>query len=148
MSGSSAKPWPQGAADPTWRATALAECLGQFAQVRLRVTGECMQPRLPAGETVLLVDARRAPPGLGDVVLRRHPAGLRLHRLVWVPPLAGGWRTRGDRSHAFDPALEPGDVLATVVDVGPGRGRPRSRRAALASLLRGLVERLWPGARA
>lgn len=126
-----------------WRANALAACLAQFPHVRLRVTGECMAPQLAAGATVLIADARDTPPRFGDVVLRRVPAGLRLHRLVWAP--RGGraaWRTRGDRSHAFDPPLLSGDVLGTVVDVGPGGGRPRSPRRALASLLRGLARRL------
>jgi hypothetical protein len=102
-----------------------------------------MQPQLADGATVLVADARQAPPRLGDVVLRRVPTGLRLHRLVWAPPLRRrSWRTRGDRSQAFDPPLAPADLLGTVVDVGPGRGRPCSRSRALSSLLVGVVRRV------
>jgi hypothetical protein len=65
------------------------------------------------------------------VVLLRHPAGLRLHRLV----LSRGsfWRTKADRAAALDPAISPGQVLGTVVAV-EGRPEVKTRRPAQALL--------------
>lgn len=95
----------------------LRDCLGSFPFVQLTVTGECMRPALEPGERVRLVSANEKPPRLGDVVLARHPEGLRLHRLVWGPPFAlpgTRWRTQADRGALWDPALDPADVLGTL----------------------------------
>jgi hypothetical protein len=121
-------------------AEVLRELLDGFGTVQLTVTGDCMEPRLPEGGTVRLVARAARPPRLGDVVLVRHPSGVRLHRLVWGPPLARRrWRTKGDRSLLWDPVVGPEDVLATVdaADGAPGRAA-----LALASLARGLWARL------
>jgi hypothetical protein len=100
-----------------------------------------MEPALKAGEAVLLVSARSHRPRVGDVVLARHAAGLRLHRLVWAPPLAR-WRTKADRASAWDPGLRPRDVLGTVVAI-EGTTRPAaSRTRAFASLLEILKQRV------
>jgi hypothetical protein len=100
----------------------LRECLSSFSHVRLTVTGDCMAPGLASGETVLLAAAAHRRPRLGDVVLVRQSEGLRLHRLVWGPPLAwaGAWRTQADRGPIWDPHVGPEDVLATVVAVERG----------------------------
>jgi hypothetical protein len=116
------------------------------------VTGQCMQPDLTDGEKVHLVHTERHRPRLGDVVLARGTDGLRLHRLVWGPPLARRgwrWRTKADRARLLDPPLDPCDVLGTVVAV-EGRSAPRLTRPgkALVSLARGVLARLWMGARA
>jgi hypothetical protein len=111
----------------------LDDCLAGFERVRLTVTGDCMRPALEPGDTVVLEPARHAPPRFGDVVLLRHPAGLRLHRLVWRPPFLA-WRTKGDRAVFFDPAVRPQDLVATVVSSDPRRARPRSGWSALRSL--------------
>jgi hypothetical protein len=98
----------------------LADCLGAFSRVRLQVTGTCMTPALAEGDTVLLAPTRERPPRLGDVVLVRVPEGLRLHRLVFAPPRAVPglrYRTQADRGGLWDPAVEPGAVLATVLGV-------------------------------
>jgi len=119
----------------------LADCLRSFPNVRLTVTGECMGPSLRPGDTVLLAEPSRRPPRFGDVVLFRHPEGLRLHRLVWAPPLAGigaAWRTKGDRSARWDPHITSGDVLGTVIAV-EGRHPPARVPAALRSLAQALV---------
>jgi hypothetical protein len=119
----------------------VRDCLERFPSVRLRVSGECMRPGLAAGDTVRLASPARRPPRLGDVVLVRLPAGLRLHRLVWGPPLAPRgtrWRTKGDRSWIWDPLLHPEHVLGTVVEEGRRGGVGR----ALLSLLEGLWARL------
>jgi hypothetical protein len=91
-------------------------------------------------------------PRFGDVVLVATAEGLRLHRLVWGPPLGfSRWRTKGDRAPGFDGPLSPETALGTVVGVeGPQGLRPvSSPLRALGSLLRGVAFRLrraWPGA--
>jgi hypothetical protein len=129
----------------------LRDCLTVFPYVRLTVTGRCMQPALAEGEKIHLVGRARRDPRLGDVVLARHRDGLRLHRLVWGPPLAPGtrWRTKADRARLFDPALDPADVLGTVVAVEDRpAARPRRTGRALLSLARGLAARVRLASRA
>jgi len=119
----------------------LADCLHSFPHVRLTVTGECMGPALRPGDTVLVAEPALRPPRFGDVVLFRHPEGLRLHRLVWAPPLAGAgsaWRTKGDRSPRWDPHISSGDVLGTVIAV-EGRESVPGFSTALRSLAQALV---------
>jgi hypothetical protein len=130
----------------------LRDCLGSFPHVRLTVTGRCMEPALRHGERVHLVGASRRPPRVGDIVLARQKDGLRLHRLVWGPPLAGangGWRTRADRGLLLDPPLAAADVLASVdvVEDRPGARARRTGRAFL-SLAAALAARLRLGAKA
>ena len=134
---------------PEVSAAVLAECLDTFPHVRLTVTGESMRPALRPGEIVLLARPALRPPRLGDVVLFQHPEGLRLHRLVWGPPLAArSWRTKGDLSRSCDPRISPRDVLGTVIAV-EGRSRPGGHVGpALRSLARLLVDRLWPARKA
>lgn len=127
----------------------LRDCLASFPHVRLTVTGRCMEPALRHGEKVRLVGASRRRPRLGDVVLARQREGLRLHRLVWGPPLAGAgspWRTKADRGRRLDPPLGAGDVLASVAAVeGRPGARPRRAGRALLSLAGGLAARLRAG---
>ena len=133
-----------GEVSPEVTAAVLAECLDAFPHVRLTVTGECMRPALRPGEIVLLARPALRPPRFGDVVLFHHPQGLRLHRLVWGPPLAArSWRTKGDLSRSCDPRISPRDVLGTVIAV-EGRSRMGDHVGpALRSLARVLVDRLW-----
>jgi hypothetical protein len=123
----------------------LRDCLASFPHVRLTVTGRCMEPAIAHGEKVELVSAARRRPRVGDVVLSRQKEGLRLHRLVFGPPLAppgSRWRTKADRGLLLDPPLEAKDVLASIVSVaGRPDARPRRALAALVSLLRALVAR-------
>jgi hypothetical protein len=125
----------------------LRDCLASFPHVRLTVTGRCMEPALRHGEKVHLVGASRRRPRLGDVVLARQKEGLRLHRLVWGPPLSGSsWRTKADRGRRLDPPLAADDVLASVavVEGRPG-ARPRRAGRALLSLAGGVAARLRGG---
>jgi hypothetical protein len=127
----------------------LRDCLASFPHVRLTVTGRCMEPALCHGERIRLVGAARRRPRVGDVVLARQKDGLRLHRLVWGPPLAraaSSWRTRADRGLLLDPPLAAADVLASV-EVVEGRPSARPRRAAraLLSLALGIAARLRMG---
>jgi hypothetical protein len=129
----------------------LRDCLASYPHVRLTVTGRCMDPAIRSGDKVRLVAAERRPPRVGDVVLARQKEGLRLHRLVWGPPLApagSAWRTRADRGSLLDPALAAGDVLASVEAVESRPGEPARRRVrALASLAGAVFARLRLGAR-
>ena len=130
----------------------VRDCLGSYLHVRMTVTGRCMEPALRHGEKVHLVGCALRPPRVGDIVLARQKDGLRLHRLVWGPPLAasgGVWRTKADRGLLLDPPLAAKDVLASV-DVVEDRPGARSRRPgrALLSLARGLAARLGVGAKA
>ena len=130
----------------------LRDSLGAFEAVTFRVTGECMGPVLAEGDVVRVASAGRRRPRFGDVVLVATGEGLRLHRLVWGPPLAfASWRTKGDRAPGFDGPLSPRSALGIVLGVeGPCGLRPVfSPLRALGSLLRGLVSRLgrvrtWP----
>jgi hypothetical protein len=132
----------------------VAECLRSFPHVRLTVTGGCMGPALRPGDTVLVADPSLRPPRFGDVVLFRHPEGLRLHRLVWAPPLAGAgsaWRTKGDRAPRWDPRICSGDVLGTVIAVEGrehGHGVPTALRSLAQALLASARDRLAAPARA
>jgi len=130
----------------------LRDCLASVPQVRLTVTGRCMEPALRHGEKVLLVGASRRRARLGDVVLSRQRDGLRLHRLVWGPPLArpgSPWRTKADRGLRLDPPLAAADVLASVASVeGRPSARPRRAARALRSLAGGIAARLRMGAAA
>jgi Uncharacterised nucleotidyltransferase len=127
----------------------LRDCLASFPHVRLTVTGRCMEPALRHGDKVLLVGASRRRPRLGDVVLARQREALRLHRLVWGPPLArpgSAWRTKADRGLRLDPPLDAADVLASVAAVeGRPSARPRRAARALLSLAGGIAARLRMG---
>jgi hypothetical protein len=125
---------------PSLAAAVLDDCLAGFDRLRLTVTGECMRPALEPGDTVVLEPVRMTPPRFGDVVLLRHPSGLRLHRLIWRPPFLA-WRTKGDRSAFCDPALRPQDLVATVVGSDPRRVPTRSGWSALKSLAAALAVR-------
>jgi hypothetical protein len=119
----------------------LRDCLRAFPEVVFAVTGECMRPDLAAGERVHLVAPARHEPRLGDVVLTRNGGALRLHRLVWRPPLSRSWRTQADRASLPDPALFAADILGTVVAV-EGRAYRRRPLRALASLTRAVLTRV------
>jgi hypothetical protein len=137
-----------------FREELLVECLSSFPFVRLSVSGRCMQPALDDSEKVHLVHPSHRRPRLGDVVLARGRDGLRLHRLVWGPPLApsgthGRWRMKADRGRLLDPPLDPSDVLGVVV-FAEGHASQSVRRPvkALGSLAAGVLARLWMGSRA
>jgi hypothetical protein len=121
----------------------LRDCLDAFPLVRLRVSGGCMAPRLREGDVVELASCVRRPPRVGDVVLVRLPAGVRLHRLLWRPLRgAARWRTKADHGRFCDPHVRARDVLATVVGV-ERRGRRRAGARSLSALARSLL-RLRP----
>jgi hypothetical protein len=143
------EPGASAGAEVPFREELLRDCLAEFPHVRLTVTGRCMEPALANGDRVHLVSASRRKPKLGDVVLSRQKQGLRLHRLVFGPPLAPwglAWRTKADRGLLLDPPLEAADVLASIVSVeGRPSARPRRILLALASLVRAVVARVTGG---
>jgi hypothetical protein len=116
-------------AEAAWSEQVLRALLDEHESVRLRVTGECMAPRLHHGDVVSLYSARRCRPRWADVVLVKTPAGLRLHRVVWAGRV---WRTKGDRAPFWDGPVSAGEILA----VAPENRHPL---AALLSLGRAVV---------
>ena len=93
----------------------LHDCLKATGSAELTVHGSCMEPALRTNARVRL---RR--PGrlrVGDVVLVRAPAGLRLHRIVFK--YGDVVRTKGDHGPYLDPPISRACVLA-VCDIGEG----------------------------
>jgi hypothetical protein len=136
-------------ATPELSRQVLAECLRDFADVRLTVSGRCMEPALREGDVVTLVAADRRRPRLGDVVLTSVDGGYRLHRLVWSWP-GGRRRTKADRAPTWDPVSSESDLIATAVEVRSGATARatgstlrllRSWIAVAAAHLRGLAPR-------
>lgn len=124
----------------------LRDCLASFPHVRLKVTGCCMEPAFSDGDVVLLANPARRPPRIGDVVLVRQPVGLRLHRLIWGPPLASrlrSWRSQADRAAVWDPRFASGDIIGTVITIAGDQrnGQPANIGTALRSLVRGMWTR-------
>ena len=111
----------------------IRECLNAGAgHATLTVSGTCMAPSLPEGSRVTL----RSPSGsvrVGDVVLLRTPAGLRLHRVLLR--FRHTIRTKGDHGIYLDSAGSLAAVIA-VCDTGESRGgRLLKAGRSLASLL-------------
>jgi Peptidase S24-like len=130
--------WPASLTEAAWR-----DCLESFPEASFTVTGHCMGPSLRHGDVVVVRAASRRPPRVGDIVLARHPAGLRLHRLVvgrGLRGLARGLRTKADRARFLDPPLRSSDLLGTVVAC-EGRPLPRRPLRALASLFEAALVR-------
>lgn len=137
----------QVAEDATWPASlaeaALRDCLLAFPEASFTVTGHCMRPSLRHGDRVVLRAASLRPPRVGDIVLARHPEGLRLHRLVvgrGLRGLAHGLRTKADRARFLDPPLQSSDLLGTVVAC-EGRPLPRRPLRAFVSLIEAVLVR-------
>lgn len=103
---------PLASLDSLHSAELVRSLLHEFGAVTLRVSGRCMEPVLAEGSVVAIL-ARRPRPG--EVALCATDAGLRLHRVVWAPPLGRGrFRTCADRAWALDHPLEPERVLGTL----------------------------------
>ena len=116
----------------------LRGCLSEFPYILLTVTGRCMEPVLEEGQSVRLSNAS---PRLGDVVLVKHPDGLRLHRLIWrLPFRSRGWRTKGDHSFLADPSVSREDILGVAEAAAP---RWANLLAALRSLAAAAVCKMW-----
>jgi hypothetical protein len=113
---------------PAFTRQVIAECAADFADVRLTVSGRCMEPALREGDVVTLVAPVRRRPRVGDVVLTSSSTGLRLHRLVWAPA-RGAWRTKADRARTWDPRTREADLIATAVEVRSGDDARGTRSA-------------------
>jgi hypothetical protein len=138
---------PECSVSPEFADSLLRECLSSCTHAWLTVTGDCMEPDLCSGDRVVLADPARRPPRVGDLVLVRLPAGLRLHRLIWGPPLAprfARWRTKSDRADVWDPPVSPDRILGSVAAIEglPEHGSGRRPVRALRSLARALWTRI------
>ncbi|MEO8500137.1 MAG: S24/S26 family peptidase [Vicinamibacteria bacterium] len=115
----------------------IRECLSLHPEgADLRVSGTCMEPALREGSRIRL----RSPVGpirVGDVVLLRTSAGLRLHRVVFQS--GGELRTKGDRGLYLDPATSRSEVIARCVTREP---RWKALLRAASSAVR-LLARPW-----
>ena len=116
-------------ASPELSRQVLAECLRDFADVRLTVTGRCMEPALREGDVVTLVAAARRRPRLGDVVLTS--AG---GRLSTAPPgLARGRAGPGGPRPTVRPPGIPSRAkptsIATAIEVRSGESARATRSA-------------------
>lgn len=88
----------------------IRECLDLHPEgATLTVSGTCMEPALGEGLQISLRRLRGVP-RLGDVVLVRTPAGLRLHRVLMR--FGERIRTKGDRGVYLDPEGSVRDVIA------------------------------------
>jgi Peptidase S24-like len=123
----------------------LQDYLVAFRSLCLRVTGNCMMPALRPGDLVEVVPPQDRPARLGDIVLFRHPDGLRLHRLVLGPPRQGSFRRlKADRAGHWDPPVPAASILGTVHAIQTTDGTwtaPRRLAAVLASVLRAVLRR-------
>jgi hypothetical protein len=128
----------------------LQDYLVTFRRLCLRVTGNCMMPALRPGDLVEVLPPQDGSPRLGDIVLFRHPDGLRLHRLVLGPPRQGSFRRlKADRAGHWDPPVAPASFLGTVTAVQAADGTwsaPGRLAATLASVLRAVLR--WNSLRA
>lgn len=88
----------------------IRECLSLHPEgAELTVSGTCMAPALREGARIRL-QSPTGPLRIGDVVLLRTAAGLRLHRVVLK--FQGAIRTKGDRGTYLDPAALGKEVIA------------------------------------
>ena len=115
----------------------IRACLREGESAELTVMGSCMKPALIEGDKVTLSDLLR-PVRIGDIVLIRTPAGLRLHRVL----IRHGEtvRTKGDHGIYLDPPTPRSRVVARCLVAEPLG--TRALRTFL-SLLR-LGQRAWP----
>ena len=104
----------------------IRDLMQTFRHIHLKVKGTCMSQAMKPGTRVTVSPTQLKPPRIGDVVLVRHPHGLKLHRVFWGPPLAPAtsfWRTRGDQSAGWDPWVKTDSILGTVVSISGAPGQ-------------------------
>lgn len=110
-----------------------AEVLGRGGVFELRARGHSMYPYIADGDRVVLGKLAEGGPLLGDVVLARTAAGLRLHRVVSRGEVV---RLRGDAEPGRGEPVAAADVLGRVVAVRVNLFQRNLRR------LRALVRKL------
>ena len=97
---------------------AAVDLLGQAGRGgRVEVVGESMRPNLAPGD-VLAVDFSPGPPRRGDLLLFRQAGYLVVHRLLGPARFPDGrpsHRTRGDGILAFDPHVDPANVVGRAI---------------------------------
>jgi signal peptidase I len=109
----------------------LADALGRFGSVRLRVTGTSMRPAIAPGDLVRI--ERCAPDAVqtGDVVAFVASGRVFVHRLLEIQrtPRGSFFVTRGDSNPDPDPIVHESQLLGRVVCVVHATDRHRSRWA-------------------
>lgn len=106
------------------------------AGAQLTVSGTCMEPSLKEGRRIT-VKAFDGVVRVGDVVLLRTAAGLRLHRVLLR--LGDRIRTKGDLGRYLDPASSSSDIVG-VCELSETR---LARLAGVARSLGRLLARPW-----
>lgn len=116
---------------------ALREMSGH-EPLRLRVSGQCMEPTIPDDGEIVVERAARYWPG--DVVAFRSAVGdLRAHRLVGYRWAGGRFlaQTIADATGTIDRPVQPGKIIGKVIGVPtPYRPHLLDRVAALLSFVR------------
>lgn len=98
--------------------------LRQGVSVRIRVSGNSMQPLLKGGETVELVPLAGNIPKLGDILFLRDQQGNPLvHRLIWRRSRSGVryLLTKGDACAGFDGFVPAECALGRVEQIMSSR---------------------------
>lgn len=90
------------------------------------IRGASMEPSIPLGSLVVLVERDPASVAAGDVITRRTEAGVLVtHRVIRVAEIdrVPHFETKGDASASADPVLAaPDDVAGTVTVSAPVAG--------------------------
>jgi len=103
---------------------------------RLMVSGTCMEPSLKEGSRITLSSFEGAV-RVGDVVLLRTAAGLRLHRVLLR--FGDRIRTKGDQGTYLDPS----SPLSAIIGVCDSNETRLTRLARAAGSLGRLFARSW-----
>jgi hypothetical protein len=110
--------------------------------VRIRVTGNSMQPLLKGGEIVEVEPLLKKKPQLGDILLLCDRQGNPfVHRLIWQRMRNGTLHllTKGDACVGFDGFSPAENVLGRVRRIIPETGPPISLNKPLQRLLASLI---------
>lgn len=117
------------------------EALLRKGRVLFTITTSSMEPAIALGDQVEVRTLGAKEPGVGDIVLFRHPVlGLVVHRILWRwRPLGRAVKvyTKGDASLRRDRGLAAGEILGRVERIlrrgAEVASSPRSRMLALRS---------------
>ncbi|MEW6776686.1 MAG: hypothetical protein AB1405_10360 [Bdellovibrionota bacterium] len=129
MSEEVSKPYPT--------AALVRDALARGPGVWVKVASSSMAPAVQAGEEVW-VEALAQTPRPGEILLYEGPAGLTLHRLVYLRHKNGKKivRTKGDSAKALDPLFPLDTVVGKATRVRNGTGeRSLGRRGGIAGSL-------------
>jgi signal peptidase I len=103
----------------------VADVVGNFGKVRLRVTGSSMIPAIWPGDVIMVRRCEITNLQSGQIVLYRQDGRLRAHRIVSVQDNI--LTTRGDALLHDDPPITASDIVGEVVCIAQ-HGRRLSTR--------------------